>query len=518
MSAAIRTLLIFLIAAPVIVILGYEVGDDEFLIPGIVGITILAIATKVFCFPAVRADGFVLGILIFGYLVGNRGFAQLGPSSNSPIFVGEIGMVVCLGIFTLQAAFKRIRVFPDHPLSWPIFAYLVYAGLRLAFVDFHEYQLNAVRDSAMVYYALFFFITYHICKEVESRRFLEGCIIWALVFLIPTSILTVEYPEVYDVLSIRGVPLIYQKGDLLGIFLAVGMLYFFLVSEVSRWPKTFLRLSLVCFGLVLALGSRSGYVAMFTAMVFLFVAKRYKLFYYQAGLIGAGALIFLIIQAAMPEKDFSNSRGYAIYETAVSIFDTSGSRQYVSLEEKAPGDNNQWRLMWWQTVYDETVEKAPWFGLGLGYDLTTRFLDTKYGPMYAGDNVAVRSPHSYIFSVFGRLGVVGMAIFSAIVFLIMRSAYRQSRVVVRDRDQVMCFAHWVGAITILTGAAFGVVLEGPMGGILFWSFIGLAVSYNRPALAAVSLSPLRPRLMSLREHFENRDLAGSNARQIANVR
>jgi hypothetical protein len=31
---------------------------------------------------------------------------------------------------------------------------------------------------------------------------------------------------------------------------------------------------------------------------------------------------------------------------------------------------------------------------------------------------------------------------------------------------------------ILGAAAFGVVLEGPMGGVLFWSFLGLAASQS----------------------------------------
>ena len=32
-----------------------------------------------------------------------------------------------------------------------------------------------------------------------------------------------------------------------------------------------------------------------------------------------------------------------------------------------------------------------------------------------------------------------------------------------------------GLIILLCSAMFGVVLEGPMGGILFWSFLGIAI-------------------------------------------
>ena len=39
-------------------------------------------------------------------------------------------------------------------------------------------------------------------------------------------------------------------------------------------------------------------------------------------------------------------------------------------------------------------------------------------------------------------------------------------------------AYWCGVWAILAAGSFGVVLEGPMGAIPFWSFLGLGVAYN----------------------------------------
>lgn len=114
----------------------------------------------------------------------------------------------------------------------------------------------------------------------------------------------------------------------------------------------------------------------------------------------------------------------------------------------------------------ETIEGNPWFGLGFGSDLASRFV-VEYFPEQ-DDEFDVRSPHNVVLTLFGRVGLAGAVPFLAILGLtawrIIRSARR------RDAATGLWGAAWI----VLISACFGVVLEGPMGAVIFWSALGLA--------------------------------------------
>ena len=82
---------------------------------------------------------------------------------------------------------------------------------------------------------------------------------------------------------------------------------------------------------------------------------------------------------------------------------------------------------------------------------------------------AARSPHSMVFSVIGRMGLLGLALWLAASAAMMRTAWtllRHGSADDRGMASVVCVM-WVSA-------SFGVVLEGPMGAVVFWSVLGLA--------------------------------------------
>jgi O-antigen ligase len=158
-----------------------------------------------------------------------------------------------------------------------------------------------------------------------------------------------------------------------------------------------------------------------------------------------------------------------------SITDVSGNRHYHGEIGDSAADNNQFRIVWWKTVFDETLRKGPFFGLGFGYDLTSSFMRAYY-PTGGEDTATTRSPHSVWLTVFGRMGLVGLITFTLITVLMIREAMATARLVARRKVEPFNLAFWTGAIIILGSASFGVVLEGPMGGILFWTFLGLASS------------------------------------------
>ncbi|HEX4639165.1 MAG TPA: hypothetical protein VH170_06745, partial [Chthoniobacterales bacterium] len=158
-----------------------------------------------------------------------------------------------------------------------------------------------------------------------------------------------------------------------------------------------------------------------------------------------------------------------------SIVDFSGSGHYRSAVGDSSAANNEFRTVWWTTVFNETMQKGPFFGLGFGYDLTAGFMRAYF--LTGGEDTATtRSPHSILFTVLGRMGLIGLASFLVILYFIFRMALGAARSVAKREQPEMNLIQWCASIILLVASMFGVVLEGPMGGILFWTFLGLAAS------------------------------------------
>uniref|UniRef100_UPI00404B6E1E O-antigen ligase family protein n=2 Tax=Cephaloticoccus sp. TaxID=1985742 RepID=UPI00404B6E1E len=127
--------------------------------------------------------------------------------------------------------------------------------------------------------------------------------------------------------------------------------------------------------------------------------------------------------------------------------------------------------MWWHAVIMETVDGNPWFGLGFGTDLASRFVSEYYPEQ--GEDFDVRSPHNVMLTLFGRAGAAGTIPLLIITGLIALNIIRSAR----RRDPAL--GAWCAAWIILISACFGVVLEGPMGAVVFWSLLGIAAAESR---------------------------------------
>ena len=500
MSASIKTFLVMLLILPILLAISTQV-DDDYTAPIIVVVLILGFGFKQLVASRVRFDAFLLGAVGLGYVVGNRGFAAIGPSASLPLFVGEITMVVCLIYMVGQQIIGHEKFMPRFVLSRLLLAYLVYAGIRL-FFNAETYGVMAIRDSAMVYYALFFFIAYQAGQDDDSRRFFERTLTKAIILLIPTGLVTRFAPGIYDYVALRGIPIIYQKGDLVGIFCAMGAVILYCFSFRSRWPRFLNFCSAMTIALLLLLGARAGLVALLAPMAFLAIARMNRLVVYLAAILVA-AVIGTLIYVQATRTEAANLEVYNLYAKYLAILDPNNEFDYESnATGMSSAQNNQFRLVWWKTVIEDTAEHSPWVGLGFGYDLTEHFMQVYYGSLVQ-EASEVRSPHSYFVSVFGRLGVLGLLFLLTISYYLLRGCFHAAIAVRHGHGDRHRLAMWLGALSIFVGATFGVVLEGPMGGILFWSLLGMANVYDQRALAeerhaaeleALSLPPVGQRV------------------------
>lgn len=338
--------------------------------------------------------------------------------------------------------------------------------------DVGSYGFTALRDFAMVYYLLYFFVVQTLVAHAPSRSMIHGAVLVTFIVLPVTGLLARLFPDFFlSNMLIEGVPFIYYKGDLLATFLFTGFIVL-LPAGQSRQPEDWLRWLAALASLVLGLTllSRANMLGLMVAIGWLAWAGRWRPARVLVTVCLAG-LLAVTVYSLLQKKDFTQTKAYAIYEAVVSIADFSGTRDYQS-ESSDKGDNNRFRLVWWKNVAEETLSTSPLLGLGFGADLAHGFLN-EYYPV-GGDDFSARSPHNIFMTTLGRMGLLGVAVLLAVYLHQARVTARVAREARADpaRQEAMTLqaAVWV----VMVSACLGVVLEGPMGAIPFWIMLGLA--------------------------------------------
>jgi len=138
------------------------------------------------------------------------------------------------------------------------------------------------------------------------------------------------------------------------------------------------------------------------------------------------------------------------------------------------------------------MQYSPVFGLGFGYDLAARFRRTYEAPL--GEDFDARSPHSIFFTLFGRMGFVGLGLILTIVLQVIILTFRYAKSLRARKGFPYGAAICAAMIIILNCAFLGVVLEGPMGALTFWVLLGfvasdLTLSESLPKPAEETIEP-----------------------------
>ena len=412
----------------------------------------------------------LLGAAVFGYIVGNRGFAQISASTTLPLLPAELVLLVGLVILLVQSAFRGELPFRRDVLNLALLVWIVLGAGRM-FFDFRQYGFNALRDFATVYYVLFFFLAQEAAKNEPSRRFLHGCLLGSCLLLLVIQPLYEQFPRFFlEILTFRQIPVIFYKGDLVGTFLGVGTVMFFLRFEERRkWWM--LPVSLALLAGTLTSNNRSSMFGLAVVTILLLICGKWRFAAVQF-MAGAGAVLVILLATQIINVSWEKTPLHGAYERIVSLSDPFGERRYSGEDTASKGDNNRFRAVWWRSVIDETVEANPYLGLGFGYDLAGRFVRQYYPDLV--DEFYTRSPHNVLLTIFGRMGVVGLAPFLFMAGLSVVRTVQSAR-----RGISRCTALWCSVVVILVSACFGVVLEGPMGAVVFWTVLGLA-NADRP--------------------------------------
>lgn len=462
------------------VVAGWDIAQGEmFLVSLVLSAVLLWVAVR---FAGVRADAFVAGLVIFGYLVGNRGFAQL-HAPGVPLLPGEAALGLGLALIGWQAVQTRSLPIRRDALNYFVLTWILLGVLRMP-VDFRAYGFVAVRDFAMVYYALFFFLGQAWAEMPAERLWMRRALFVGIALAAPVYYAFDRNADWFTSnLTLAGSPLIFVKSDVAGGFMAAGVLWYAQRFARTRRAGHLLVAAVALFGVIVC-NSRAAVVALAVGIAWLVALRAWRVLRVVGALVAVG-LAGLCVHTAVTPRPFVSTPLYRLYESVASVTDTQGARMYLANDLDDKSDNNQFRLVWWRAVAEETWANGRWLGLGFGSDLAAEFLRIYYAD--ANEDFSARSPHNFLLTIFGRMGLLGLAGLIVVLAIVARKTWRAGTAEVNDADNpTPSLPLWLSAWTILASACFGVVLEGPMGATIFWTLLGLA--HGTPTSAAESAS------------------------------
>lgn len=468
MNPRLKNSLIMMAAALVAVLLGINLANEEYSWLGFsLAICTAAILTRAL---SLSGDVIVVGMVTFGYLVGNRGFAQLTPAASLPLLPAEGALLVASSWALISAALEKKLPYQRNALNWAVAIWLVVGTVHAPF-DTQRYGLLALRDFAMTYYAVFFFLAQRVGAIPKARNYLLACILAGFALLTPLSICYELWPNLFFQLRVRGIPLLLYKGDLVLMFTACAGVMFFLTPSKRGWHWLALYAMLLC-SYVLMRESRASIVGLLLVIGLLALHRHWRMPVAFLSTVSCGAAVILAL-AALTSNRWAEERLTAVGRHFDSIVNPVRNISSAGDDTTYKWDNNRFRLVWWRTLSEETLQQNPVLGLGFGYDMAKGFVQA-YNPEMS-DDFSARSPHNIALTALGRLGLVGLASWLFVTGCILKQAWLSFQ---RDKNP-QHWSVWGSLLIILVTAHLQVVLEGPMGAVPFWVLLGLASATMR---------------------------------------
>lgn len=416
-----------------------------------------------------------LALLLGGYALFGRGFAHWG---TPPVFVGEVILVLGLVLLVPNGTIARAW---RSPILWAWGLFALWGALR-SVVFFDRYGVDVLRDSVLWGYGIFAVLVagalVHTQSAVKVPAIYRRLLPWLLV-IPPIVFALTRILSVIPYLPGSDVPLVEQKaGDVcvhlagVGIFLLLGLDR---PSPRAKSPGTDPArhvLWILWMGVFLMAGiaNRGGMLAVVVAMTLaLLFARSFTslLTLYRpvlAGVVVLSVVVIADIRIDMGRRSLSTEQLLANVESIVG----TGKNKSLS-------GTREWRLSWWRDIVEYTVF-GPYFWTGRGYGVN---LETTDGYITSLTGEGNRSPHNGHMTVLARSGVPGfvlwlgfLAVFSA---TLLRAYYRLQRAG-RDYEAASLIWIWAYWVAFLVNGTFDTYLEGPQGGIWFWSLTGIGAA------------------------------------------
>ncbi|MDO9454948.1 O-antigen ligase [Nocardioides sp.] len=171
---------------------------------------------------------------------------------------------------------------------------------------------------------------------------------------------------------------------------------------------------------------------------------------------------------------------------------TSSQSQALAASGRGTADARE-RTWSYLVEYGTSSTSKTAFGVGFGPDFMT---ETPAGRLLVGGGyqldsgeTATRSPHNYWLGSFIRLGIIGLALLTLMVAVVLSFAWRTGGLG-KDEGDLGLIAALV-AVSLVIPASLGVVLESPFGSVPFWWAAGVLACRAREARANYRMEDFR---------------------------
>jgi O-antigen ligase len=434
--------------------------------------------------------GTALLLLLAGLALLDRPFGVLGMP-GVPVYVTEIVLALCV----LELLVRRNPLAGISRGRWlaplMIAVFLGWGAIRLL-TSFGNPILDVLRDSALVYYALFALVAYALGGL--DRRFtpaglleLYGRFVPVLLVVAPTRLIFATVPSLQaagPVIPGSDVPLLggHRPGNL-GVQVALAVVYLATNGRRDRWTVAGIVAGLLTI-LLAATQNRGGFLSacLVIGVAVLLWGRRARFRWLATASVLACMLVVawgLNLSIQSGQRDISANQ---LLENVESLArdDPAGSSQLADTED--------FRSQLWTLVLDETVRTNQLEnGWGFGPNLGASFLPTH-------EDQALRNPHNSHLTILARLGIVGLGIwvvmllswFRRVLGVALEGRRARHRPTDRARLAMLCSAVTAG---MLLNAFFDPTFETPMAAVWLWSVLGIGIGLVVRPTAAETPDP-----------------------------
>lgn len=402
----------------------------------------------------------VFALVLGGYALGSKGFAYLG---YSPVFVGELTLLA--GLVAVARA-RRPLVFLSSRVCQLLLVFMAFgAGRTLPFLG--SYGALALRDAALWGYGLFALVTASLILNKPKRLnyLLDQYRKFIPIFLIGAPLLwpaALLFSKILPKWPGTGVSVLYVKAA--DFLVHLSGIAAFLIMGLAGIPALWMIVLLTVSVGLAGFQSRGGLLAFFSAfLIACFSRPRSRSAWTLVAI--TGSVVILLAVSGLRVKFPGLDREISFQQFAEHVASTTGSSSATDLE-----NTKEWRLAWWATIVSYTfLGDYRWLGKGYGINLAD---DDGF---QVADDGSLRSPHSVHMTVLARSGVVGLVLWIllqvtwGITIWRARRHARQMKEAAWAALFAFLFAYW---LALLVNGSFDVYLEGPTGGIWFWTVFG----------------------------------------------
>ncbi|MGK2849302.1 MAG: O-antigen ligase family protein [Candidatus Limnocylindrales bacterium] len=403
-----------------------------------------------------------LTIMLIGYAFLGRGFAYVGVA---PLYLGELALPVAA--LALLRGRQPGRLQPLHVL---LLAFMVWGALR-TIPYLGTYGLDALRDAVSWGYAAYAVVLSVVLRRehleagvARYRRLLPLFLIWVPILAVLSQ--TVTLPTVPG----SDVAIAVFKGGDIGVQLAGAAAFVFLglygISAGRRLVEPMLWALWLTALAVTGILNRGGLVAASTsalAAIYIRAASRWL------------ALVFVALSLTVPviiidpRIQVGNGREISVGQMVDNVISVFGESNDPGLE-----GTKGFRLAWWSTIVDYTIGGPyRWTGKGYGINLAD---DDGFQPT---EDRSLRAPHNGHVEILARSGLPGLALWVLLNAAFGLSLLRAAGINRRRGDTFLVqvlglvFIYWLAS---LVNASFDPYLQGPQGGIWFWTMFGVGLA------------------------------------------